>query len=96
MTALDETTLDTHALAARMAEATANAAPPIPQRLDTFYTQQLDWRECRRKLRCAELTVDQYREVLAMPANVAKLRRNGRTPFDAPTTVPSVPVRLKA
>ncbi len=28
--------------------------------------------------RCAELTVDQYREVLAMPANVAKLRRNGR------------------
>jgi len=28
--------------------------------------------------RCAELTVDQYREVLAMPPNVAKLRRNGR------------------
>jgi glycosyltransferase involved in cell wall biosynthesis len=28
--------------------------------------------------RCAELTVDQYREVLAMPANVDKLRRNGR------------------
>ena len=28
--------------------------------------------------RCAELTVDQYREVLAMPHNVAKLRRNGR------------------
>jgi glycosyltransferase involved in cell wall biosynthesis len=28
--------------------------------------------------RCAELTVDQYREVLAMPANVAKLDRNGR------------------
>jgi glycosyltransferase involved in cell wall biosynthesis len=28
--------------------------------------------------RCAELTVDQYREVLAMPANVEKLRRNGR------------------
>jgi glycosyltransferase involved in cell wall biosynthesis len=28
--------------------------------------------------RCAELTVDQYREVLAMPANVAKSRRNGR------------------
>ena len=27
---------------------------------------------------CAELTVDQYREVLAMPANVEKLRRNGR------------------
>jgi glycosyltransferase involved in cell wall biosynthesis len=28
--------------------------------------------------RCAELTVEQYRDVLAMPANVAKLRRNGR------------------
>ena len=27
---------------------------------------------------CAQLTVDQYREVLAMPANVAKLRKNGR------------------
>ncbi len=27
---------------------------------------------------CAELTVDQYREVLAMPENQAKLRRNGR------------------
>ena len=28
--------------------------------------------------RCAQLTVEQYREVLAMPDNVAKLRRNGR------------------
>jgi hypothetical protein len=28
--------------------------------------------------RCAELTVEQYREVLAMPQNVDKLRRNGR------------------
>jgi glycosyltransferase involved in cell wall biosynthesis len=28
--------------------------------------------------RCAEMTVDQYREVLAMPQNVEKLRRNGR------------------
>jgi glycosyltransferase involved in cell wall biosynthesis len=27
---------------------------------------------------CAQLTVDQYREVLAMPANVDKRRRNGR------------------
>jgi glycosyltransferase involved in cell wall biosynthesis len=27
---------------------------------------------------CAQLTVDQYREVLAMPHNIAKLRRNGR------------------
>lgn len=30
--------------------------------------------------RCAELTVEQYREVLAMPQNVDKLRRNGRLP----------------
>jgi len=28
--------------------------------------------------RCAEMTVDQYREVLAMPENIEKLRRNGR------------------
>ena len=28
--------------------------------------------------RCAEMTVDQYREVLAMPHNIDKLRRNGR------------------
>lgn len=28
--------------------------------------------------RCAEMTVDQYREVLTMPQNVEKLRRNGR------------------
>jgi len=28
--------------------------------------------------RCAEQTVEQYREVLAMPANVAKARQNGR------------------
>jgi glycosyltransferase involved in cell wall biosynthesis len=28
--------------------------------------------------RCAEMTVDQYREVLAMPQNIEKLRRNGR------------------
>jgi glycosyltransferase involved in cell wall biosynthesis len=27
---------------------------------------------------CAQLTVDQYREVLAMPENIEKLRRNGR------------------
>jgi glycosyltransferase involved in cell wall biosynthesis len=29
---------------------------------------------------CAAQTVEQYREVLAMPQNVAKLRRNGRAP----------------
>jgi glycosyltransferase involved in cell wall biosynthesis len=27
---------------------------------------------------CAQLTVEQYREVLAMPANQSKLRANGR------------------
>ena len=35
-------------------------------------TERWSWR------RCAQLTVDQYREVLAMPQNVEKLRRNGR------------------
>ncbi len=34
--------------------------------------ERWSWRQC------AALTVDQYREVLAMPANVDKLRRNGR------------------
>jgi len=29
--------------------------------------------------RCAAQTVEQYREVLAMPANVEKSRRNGRS-----------------
>jgi glycosyltransferase involved in cell wall biosynthesis len=29
---------------------------------------------------CAQLTVEQYREVLAMPHNIEKLRRNGRVP----------------
>ncbi len=28
--------------------------------------------------KCAQMTVDQYREVLAMPQNIEKLRRNGR------------------
>jgi glycosyltransferase involved in cell wall biosynthesis len=28
--------------------------------------------------KCAEMTVEQYREVLSMPANREKLRRNGR------------------
>jgi glycosyltransferase involved in cell wall biosynthesis len=28
--------------------------------------------------RCAEMTVEQYREVLEMPDNQAKLQRNGR------------------
>ena len=44
------------------------SAPPAAQRVLERWT----WK------RCAEMTVDQYREVLAMPANVAKLQRNGR------------------
>ena len=35
-------------------------------------TERWSWRHC------AELTVDQYREVLDMPVNLAKLQRNGR------------------
>jgi glycosyltransferase involved in cell wall biosynthesis len=38
----------------------------------TRVVERWSWRHC------AELTVDQYREVLAMPANVQKLQRNGR------------------
>jgi glycosyltransferase involved in cell wall biosynthesis len=34
--------------------------------------QRWSWKQC------AQLTVDQYRDVLAMPHNVAKLRQNGR------------------
>ena len=43
--------------------------------------------------RCAELTVEQYREVLAMPANVAKLRRNGRPAPTWPTADADDPLR---
>lgn len=38
----------------------------------TRVVERWSWRHC------AELTVEQYREVLAMPENVEKLRRNGR------------------
>ena len=38
----------------------------------TRVVERWSWRHC------AQLTVDQYREVLAMPENVEKLRRNGR------------------
>jgi len=40
---------------------------------------------------CAQLTVDQYREVLAMPANVAKLQRNGRLGAARPATTERPP-----
>jgi len=35
-------------------------------------TERWSWKHC------AELTVDQYREVLEMPENIEKLQRNGR------------------
>jgi glycosyltransferase involved in cell wall biosynthesis len=38
----------------------------------TRVVERWSWRHC------AQLTVDQYREVLALPENQAKLRRNGR------------------
>ncbi|MFM8268240.1 MAG: glycosyltransferase family 4 protein [Ilumatobacteraceae bacterium] len=38
----------------------------------TRVVERWSWRHC------AELTVEQYREVLSMPANIDKLRRNGR------------------
>jgi glycosyltransferase involved in cell wall biosynthesis len=38
----------------------------------TRVVERWSWRHC------AQLTVDQYREVLAMPANQRKLRKNGR------------------
>jgi glycosyltransferase involved in cell wall biosynthesis len=40
---------------------------------------------------CAQLTVDQYREVLAMPANVDKLHRNGRLSARRPTATAERP-----
>jgi glycosyltransferase involved in cell wall biosynthesis len=43
-------------------------------------TERWSWRHC------AALTVDQYREVLSMPANEAKLRRNGRLNLPSSTT----------
>ena len=59
--------------------ATIAAALDNPERRDSVglagrqrVLERWTWR------RCAEMTVDQYREVLAMPANIEKLRRNGR------------------
>ena len=44
----------------------------IPTPLRQRVVERWSWKHC------AQLTVDQYREVLAMPQNVAKLRANGR------------------
>ena len=59
---------DDRARARRSRAAAPRSARPAAQRVLERWT----WR------RCAELTVEQYREVLAMPPNVEKLRRNGR------------------
>ena len=65
---------DADALAATIAPRPRRprAARPRRRRRAPAGVERWTWR------RCAELTVEQYREVLAMPANVAKLRRNGR------------------
>jgi glycosyltransferase involved in cell wall biosynthesis len=51
--------------------------PALRQRIGAAGRQRVVERWSWR--RCAQLTVDQYREVLAMPHNIEKLRRNGRT-----------------
>lgn len=60
------------ARAIRAALADAGARAAIGERGRRRVLDRWTWQ------RCAEQTVEQYREVLAMPANVAKLRRNGR------------------
>jgi glycosyltransferase involved in cell wall biosynthesis len=65
---------DSDALAAAIARGLAD--PELRGRIGAAGRQRVIERWTWR--RCAELTVEQYREVLAMPANVAKLRRNGR------------------
>ena len=65
---------DSEALAARIA--TALDDPELRARIGAAGRQRVverwSWKHC------AQLTVDQYREVLAMPANIEKLRTNGR------------------
>jgi len=65
---------DAEGLAAKIREALDNE--PLRTRIGLAGRQRVverwSWTHC------AKLTVDQYREVLAMPANVAKLRKNGR------------------
>lgn len=65
---------DVQDLAATLREALAN--PIARARIGAAGRQRVLERWTWR--RCAELTVEQYREVLAMPQNVEKLRRNGR------------------
>jgi glycosyltransferase involved in cell wall biosynthesis len=65
---------DADDLAATIRDALAN--PDARARIGAAGRQRVldrwTWR------RCAQLTVEQYREVLAMPENVSKLRKNGR------------------
>jgi len=65
---------DVDALTAAIARGLDN--PELRARIGTAGRQRVLERWTWK--RCAEMTVDQYREVLAMPANVAKLKRNGR------------------
>ncbi|MGI9030895.1 MAG: glycosyltransferase family 4 protein [Ilumatobacteraceae bacterium] len=65
---------DVDALAATIARGLTDA--PLRQRVGDAGRRRVLERWTWR--RCAELTVEQYREVLAMPANVIKSRRNGR------------------
>jgi len=66
---------DSDALAAALRRGLDDAA--LRERVGTAgrrrVVERWSWRHC------AQLTVDQYREVLAMPQNIEKLRRNGRT-----------------
>ncbi len=65
---------DVDALAATIARGLDNAA--LRARVGAAGRQRVverwSWKHC------AQLTVDQYREVLAMPHNIEKLRKNGR------------------
>ena len=56
----------------RAGSTTPSCAPAVAANGRQRVLERWTWR------RCAEQTVEQYREVLAMPANVAKLARNGR------------------
>lgn len=65
---------DADALAATIARGLDD--PELRARIGAAGRQRVQERWTWKK--CAEQTVDQYREVLAMPQNVAKLRANGR------------------
>ena len=66
---------DAGALAATIARGIDDAA--LRERVGAAGRERVLARWTWRK--CAEQTVEQYREVLAMPANLDKARRNGRS-----------------